>query len=78
MLFRSKKSAFIGELGLTGEIRNVSRLKERVSEAVRLGITDVYIPSKGMGKDKWTGVNVHTLLNIGELAKQIGITASGN
>lgn len=73
-----KKSAFIGELGLTGEIRNVSRLKERVSEAVRLGITDVYIPSKGMGKDKWTGVNVHPLLNIGELAKQIGITTSGN
>jgi len=68
-----KKIAFIGELGLTGEIRNVSRLKERISEALRLGITDVYVPSKGQNKEKWAGIKIHPLANVGELVKALGI-----
>lgn len=37
--------AFIGEVGLTGEIRHVSFAEQRVSEAVRLGLKEVYLPS---------------------------------
>lgn len=37
--------AFIGEVGLTGEIRHVSFAEQRVSEAVRLGLREVYLPS---------------------------------
>jgi DNA repair protein RadA/Sms len=37
--------AFIGEVGLTGEIRHVAFAEQRVSEAVRLGLKEVYLPS---------------------------------
>ncbi len=36
--------AFVGELGLTGEIRRVAYLEQRVQEALRLGLTTVYVP----------------------------------
>jgi len=37
------KIAFIGEVGLSGEIRAVSRIEQRISEAEKLGFTTVYI-----------------------------------
>ncbi|RYL89353.1 DNA repair protein RadA [Sporolactobacillus sp. THM19-2] len=40
---------FIGEVGLTGEVRRVSRIEQRVNEASKLGFTKAYIPAKNMG-----------------------------
>jgi DNA repair protein RadA/Sms len=39
------RRAFIGEIGLGGEIRPVPRLARRVAEAARLGLTEVLVPS---------------------------------
>ena len=36
----------IGELGLSGEIRAVSHIESRVSEAARLGFTKIVLPSR--------------------------------
>jgi len=36
--------SFVGELGLTGEIRRVGYLDQRISEATRLGFGRIYIP----------------------------------
>jgi len=36
--------AFVGELGLTGEVRRVAYLDQRVGEAVRLGLDQIYAP----------------------------------
>lgn len=36
------KIAFIGEVGLSGEIRAVSRIEQRISEAAKLGFKTVY------------------------------------
>ncbi len=47
--------AFAGEVGLSGEIRTVTRIEQRVAEAEKLGFDTVYIPSgnlKGV-KDKF-------------------------
>ena len=47
--------AFAGEVGLSGEIRTVTRIEQRVAEAENLGFDTVYIPSgnlKGV-KDKF-------------------------
>ena len=33
-----------GEVGLSGEIRPVTRLAERIREAERLGLTDILVP----------------------------------
>lgn len=37
-------AAFIGEVGLSGEIRSVSRVEQRATEAAKLGFTRLYVP----------------------------------
>lgn len=51
----SRKTAFIGEVGLSGEIRTVTRIEQRVAEVEKLGFEAVVIPKgnlKGI-KDKF-------------------------
>jgi DNA repair protein RadA/Sms len=43
---------FIGEVGLTGEIRRVSRIEQRVQEAAKLGFKRVFCPQNNL--DGWT------------------------
>ncbi len=56
-------SVFIGEIGLTAEIRAVADLEKRLLEAQRLGFTHAYVPkanlplSKNPGKMKVIGVD---------------------
>ena len=40
---------FIGEVGLTGEVRRVSRIEQRVSEAAKLGFERAIVPSSNLG-----------------------------
>ena len=40
----SSSECFIGEIGLTGEIRRVNSIEQRVREAQKLGFTKVYVP----------------------------------
>lgn len=40
---------FIGEVGLTGEVRRVSRVEQRVQEAARLGFKRAFIPASNLG-----------------------------
>ncbi|QLK85325.1 DNA repair protein RadA [Staphylococcus sp. 17KM0847] len=40
---------FIGEVGLTGEVRRVSRIEQRVQEAAKLGFKRVIIPQTNIG-----------------------------
>lgn len=42
---------FIGEVGLTGEVRRVSRIEQRVSEAAKLGFKRVFCSANNM--DGW-------------------------
>lgn len=51
----SRRTAFVGEVGLSGEIRTVTRIEQRVAEAEKLGFETIYIPRdnlKGV-KDKF-------------------------
>jgi len=38
----------IGEVGLTGEVRRVSRIEQRVQEAVKLGFSRMIIPKNNL------------------------------
>jgi len=52
----SRKTVFIGEVGLSGEIRTVTRIEQRVAEAEKLGFECAVIPKgnlKGI-KDKFS------------------------
>jgi DNA repair protein RadA/Sms len=46
---------FIGEVGLTGEVRSVSRLEQRVQEARKLGFTRCFVPAQGLRSWKSKG-----------------------
>ncbi|XCS11398.1 DNA repair protein RadA [Aeribacillus pallidus] len=44
---------FVGEVGLTGEIRRVSRIEQRVQEAAKLGFKRIFLPKANLGGWKW-------------------------
>ena len=57
----------IGEVGLTGEIRAVSNMNQRLSEVARLGFTKVIIPKYGSDKlEIPAGLTVYRVRNIRE------------
>ncbi len=45
----NKDDVFIGEVGLTGEIRRVSRIEQRVKEAAKLGFKRIILPNRNLG-----------------------------
>ncbi len=72
--FRDKPTrptdCMIGEVGLTGEVRRVSRIEQRVQEAVKLGFERVIIPEKNIGGWTWPqGVTVIGVATVGEALK---------
>ncbi len=68
----SPTTAVVGEVGLGGEIRPVSRLEQRVREAARLGYTTVAVPHGSPVKQlKRDGVEIITLRTIGDAIKNL-------
>ena len=66
-IYIPKDVCFIGELGLTGEIRSVNLIEKRLNEVERLGIKKVIIPynNKKMLKNKYD-LNIIGAKNINE------------
>jgi DNA repair protein RadA/Sms len=59
--------AVIGEVGLTGEIRSVSHMNQRLAEVSRLGFTKCIIPKYGSEKiDIPAGLTVYRVRNLRE------------
>ena len=46
-----KHVAFAGEVGLTGEIRPVNRIEQRIAEAQKLGFKEIYLSKYNKGVD---------------------------
>ena len=57
-----------GEVGLSGEVRPVSRIEQRIAEAEKLGFTDIIIPKRNMGalKGKKFTINLHPVQRVEE------------
>lgn len=55
----------IGEVGLTGELRTVSQLAQRISEVQRLGFRKCVIPSH-RAVEAFPGLQLLPVRNIGE------------
>lgn len=65
-------TAFIGEVGLSGEIRTVTRIDQRVAEADKLGFKTIYVPRGNMkGGGKKPSGNVVEVGKIDELFRKI-------
>lgn len=60
---------FAGEVGLSGEIRAVQRVEQRIAEADRLGFKEIYVSKYGMkGIDlKRYGIRISTVGKVEEL-----------
>jgi len=57
----------IGEVGLTGEIRSVSHMNQRLSEVARLGFKKCIVPKNGAEKlDVPAGLSVYRVRNLRE------------
>ncbi len=59
-----KQTLWLGEVGLTGELRSVSQLDRRIEEAKRLGFTNIVTPPT---KIKTTGVSIVAFSSIAEV-----------
>ncbi|UCZ53345.1 DNA repair protein RadA [Bacillus shivajii] len=76
----SPTDVIIGEVGLTGEVRRVSRVEQRVLEAEKLGFKRVIIPEKNIGG--WSipqGIDVVGVTTVNEaLEVTLGGATSGS
>ncbi len=62
-----------GEVGLSGEVRPVSRIEQRISEAEKLGFTDILIPKRNIGalKGKKYSIHIHPVGKVEEALKEL-------
>lgn len=62
--------AFVGEVGLTGEIRRVNRIEQRVREAAKLGFRRIFVPKNNLqGWDPHENIQIIGVTTIGEALK---------
>lgn len=64
-----KEVCFAGEIGLSGEIRPVSRIDQRIGEAEKLGFKQIFIPkhnSKGLDVSKFK-IKIHQVSKVGQV-----------
>lgn len=66
-------TCFAAEVGLTGEIRPVTHIGQRVAEAARLGFKEMFVSKhnlKGMGKTP-PGISVHPVTRIEQVFERL-------
>ncbi|MBA4495857.1 DNA repair protein RadA [Paenactinomyces guangxiensis] len=66
---------FIGEVGLTGEVRGVSRIEQRVAEANNMGFKRVIFPEKN--RRGWTPPQGMELVGVGTLEQALEVALGG-
>lgn len=64
----SRKTIVLGEVGLGGEVRQVSKLEQRLKEAEKLGFEKAMIPAK---KVKEGRLRVKNITNVSELVEHL-------
>lgn len=63
---------FVGEIGLTGEIRSVSRIEQRVLEAVKMGFKRIYVPKNNLHDYQAPeGIEVIGVMTIAEVIQKV-------
>lgn len=66
------KICFAGEVGLTGEIRAVSRIEQRIAEAAKLGFKKIFVPAVNKGYEVARfKIKVETASRVEEVFKSI-------
>ncbi len=63
--------AFVGEVGLTGEVRGVSHMEKRVSEAHRLGFDRIVVPKSNVKGLRTSGIECIGVDTVGQAVTRI-------
>jgi DNA repair protein RadA/Sms len=66
-----KLSAFVGEIGLSGEIRAVNRIEQRISEAEKLGFEEVVLSQSNLKNPIKSKMKLVGVKNIMEVAQHL-------
>ncbi len=64
--------AFVGEVGLTGEIRSVSKMEKRLAEAGKIGLEKVFVPPVKSGLPK-ISVSTEIVSSLSDLKAYFGL-----
>ena len=67
-----KKTCFIAEIGLGGEMRPVTKIEKRIAEASNIGFETIYLAKqnmKNMKKGDFKNINLIPIKEITELIK---------
>ena len=65
-------TVLVGEVGLTGEVRSVSRIEQRLQEAAALGFTSAVIPAGNIKNDhSYKGLKIHGVKSVRETFQHI-------
>jgi DNA repair protein RadA/Sms len=66
---------FVGEIGLTGEVRRVPRLEARIEEAKKLGFETLVVPASALRalKKPPSGIRVNGIERVGDLASLVPV-----
>jgi len=65
------KTCFAGEVGLSGEIRPVSRVEQRINEAKKLGFSNIFISSNNSKDIAISGINIVRVSKVANLLKKL-------
>ncbi|KGP72518.1 DNA repair protein RadA [Pontibacillus yanchengensis] len=65
----------IGEVGLTGEVRRVARIEQRVQEAAKLGFKRAIVPKKNIGD--WTFPEDLEIIGVNSVQEALKATLGG-
>jgi DNA repair protein RadA/Sms len=62
-----------GEVGLSSEVRPVSRIEQRIAEAEKLGFTDIIIPKRNANalKGKKYSIRIHPVSKVEEAIRTL-------
>lgn len=66
----SAKICFAAEVGLSGEIRPVTRVEQRISEAEKLGFEEIIVSKynlKGLDRSRHKGIKIHAVSKVEEV-----------
>jgi len=65
------ETVFIGEIGLTGELRTVGMLEKRLKEAQKLGFKKAYVPQGSTKGISLQGIEIIQIKNVESLLEHL-------
>ncbi len=66
-----KDVCFAGEVGLSGDIRPVNRVEQRIQEAEKLGFSTIFVSKYNKIATKFPGIKVVLVSKIEEVVEQL-------